>query len=216
MKPFSYKESRAAAAKLTPIQRKQVKELIKEPMEHKYYEDPITDAFGVPSSGATYQLSLIPQGDTDSTRDGDRLTLTSVNIRGSVYCGDVTNLIRVIFYQWRPQSTPTITDILSKGADGTNIDVYSHYNHDKRSEFKILSDRTYSLAGYGTTVSPYGQDTEKLFNINISKKLIKNLQYVNGSTSVGSNQLWYLAISDSDATPNPTLTFKIRMNYIDA
>jgi len=212
----SYKEARAAAAKLTPIQRKQVKALIKEPMEHKYFEDPITDAFGIPSSGVTYQLSLIPQGDTDVTRDGDRLTLTSVNIRGSVYCGDVTNIVRVIFFQWRPQSFPSVSDILSKGEDGTNVGVHSFYNHDKRSEFKILSDRTYSLAGYGTTTSPYGVDTEKLFNINISKKLIKNLQYVNGSTSVGSNQIHYIAISDSDATPNPTLTFKIRINYIDA
>jgi len=202
------------SSQLTPLQRRQVKRLIKAPMEHKYYEHNVS-LVGAPSSGLFVQTSTIPQGDTDGTRDGDKLTLTSMNVSGSVYCGDVTNIVRLIFLQWRPPTSPSLTDILGKGADGTNVDVYSLYNHDKRSQFKILFDRSWSLAGYGTTSSPYGQDTEKLFRVNISKKLVKDLQYVNGSSTSGSNQIFYIALSDSIATPNPTFTFVMRMNYVD-
>lgn len=202
-------------SKLTGPQRRQVKALIKAPMELKYQEGTITDDFGIPSTGATYQLSIIAQGDTDTERDGDQLTLSSVNIRGRVLVGDTTNIVRIIFYQWRPITSPTIPDILSPGVDATNIDIFSLYNHDKRSQFKILSDKTYVLAGFGTSASPYGPASEKYFTMTLNKKLIKKLQYNNGSSTVGSNQVWYLAISDSQATPNPTLSMKVRFNFYD-
>jgi len=204
-----------ARSKLSGPQRRQVKALIKAPMELKYQEGTITDDFGIPSSGATYQLSIIAQGDTDTERDGDQLTLSSVNVRGRVHVGDTTNKVRIIFYQWRPVSTPIISDILTAGVDGSTIDTFSLYNHDKRSQFKILSDKTYVLAGFGTSASPHGPATEKYFTLTFNKKLIKKLQYTNGSATVGSNQVWYLAISDSAATPNPLLSMKVRFNFYD-
>lgn len=41
------------------------------------------------------------------------------------------------------------------------------------------------------------------------------MQYV-GGTTIGTNQIYYLAISDSAAIPNPTLRFVARMNWTDA
>jgi len=208
--------AKKGTARLTGPQRRQVKALIKAPMEHKYFENARTDSYAITSTGVIGHLSPIPQGDDDLSRDGDQLTLTSVNIRGMVTCGDNTNVVRLIFFQWRPQTTPSAADILSQGVDGSTTDVYSLYNHDKRSQFKILKDITFTLSGYGTTTSPYGPTTQRKFSFNLSKKLVKKLQYVNGSSTVGSNQFYYFGISDSTATPNPLLDMIARMNFIDA
>lgn len=206
--------ARKRATRLNPVQRRQVKALIKAPMEHKFF-DSNTSAVGVPLTAILFQISVIPQGDTDITRDGDQLMLTSIDVRGMVNVADTTNLVRLIFFQWRPNSNPALTDILNTGVNGIVPDVYSMYNHDQKGQFKVLYDKTFKLAGFGTSASPSGAVSQEIFKLTLAKKLIKKLQYINGTTA-GMNQVWYLAISDSTVSSDPTLTMKVRFNFIDA
>jgi len=201
---------------LSQTQKSQVKRIVAADVDKKYNEDSITDAFPLTTSPVTYQLSIIPQGTTEFRRIGDALHLTSVMIRGGMLIGDSTNNCRLIFYQWKPVSTPIPSNILNPGIDGTNIDVYSLYNPAYASSYKILMDKQILLQGFGNTSAPFGPGSEKVFKKTISKKLLKKLSYVNGSSTVGSNQLYYLALSDSITAPNPTLSMKVRFNFTDA
>jgi len=202
--------------KLNPRQKNQVKRIVNQNVDKKYNEDSITDAYPMTTTPVTFQLSIIPQGQTEHRRIGDALHLTSVNIRFGMLIGDSTNNCRIIFYQWKPVSFPSPSNILSPGIDGTNIDVYSMYNPEYESEYKILYDKQVLLQGFGTAASPFGPGSEKIFKKTIAKKLLKKLSYVNGSSTVGSNQFYYLVVSDSLAAANPTLSMKVRFNYTDA
>jgi len=202
--------------RLNQLQRKEVRALVREPMELKYNEDLRTDSFPSTTAGGIFQLSIIPQGDTVTQRSGDQLMLKSLTIQGDVSVADGTNKVRFIVFQWRPITTPTIADILSAGVVAGTVDVYSLYNFEKRSQYKILYDKRWVLMGNATSNYPITPASIINFKTVITKKLLKKLQYVSNSNSVGHNQVWYLTLSDSAASYNPEISFVPRFEYYDA
>lgn len=200
--------------KLNKREKNEVKRLIAVRQELKFYVSQ-TSVQTVSSSGVLFQLTNMAQGDTDQDRDGDRLMLKKFFVRGAVQYADVTNLFRIIFFQWKPASTPTISSILLPGPS-TAPDVWSSYAHDSRQQFNILWDKTWHLEGNASAATaPLTPSSQKLFKVSISRRFAKQLQYAGGTTT-GTNQIYYLAVSDSAAVSHPTVTMSVKFHFTDS
>lgn len=154
-------------------------------------------------AGVIQDLSAVPQGDTDTSRDGDTIFATSVQIRGLVNVADSHNQYRVIIFQWTPSTTPVIADILNLS---TGHHTRSMYETDKANEYKILYDRVFLM------VSSSG-DAVKQFNTKIRLSRRK-IQFIAGGTS-GTRKVYMLVVSDSAAATHPCINCVAKLNYRD-
>jgi hypothetical protein len=123
---------------------------------------------------------------------------------------DVTSQCRVIVFQWRPSSTlvmPLVPDVLE-----TVNDVQSMYNWELSDQYKIIHDQVYFLSGIAaslTTSSHVGYYGE----IDLSSA-VKTLEFT-GASALGSQQLYFLIISDSLVAPFPVMDYTTRVVYKD-
>lgn len=200
--------------KLNKRQKNEVKRIIAVRQELKFFVTP-TNAFQISSTGVTFPLTLVTQGDTDQTRDGDRLYAKKMYVRGYIEISDTTNIVRLVFYQWKPNSTATLGDIFLPGPTGA-IDVDSHYNHDTRQQFKILWDRTFVLEGnQSAATAPVTSASIRRFQMVLSRGMNRQLQF-NGGGTAATNHIYYAAISDSGIANHPELTMSTKFMFTDS
>lgn len=114
--------------KLGYRQKKQVKLIINKSRELKFHA---YTALGqaISSTGTLTGLPCdVPQGDTDTTRDGDSYDLAgNIQFKFQLLASDTTNLVRLVWFQWKDISTaagpsPAASDILFPGPSGA-VDV---------------------------------------------------------------------------------------------
>lgn len=208
---------RVRGRKLNQRQKVQVKRILGVRTETKYL-DVATAASTVSTTPGVFSLTLIPQATvnaTDSVREGDRVYLKKLYIRGTWFTGDTTQICRLIFFQWKPNSAASPGNILTNGPSGT-IDVNSHYVHDNRQMYKILWDKTFLLEGNGSAATaPVTTGTQKRFQLILNRGLLRQLQFAQGTT-VSSNAVYFLSISDSAAVTHPTLNMMTRVMFTDS
>lgn len=241
--------------KLNERQKDQVKRLVDRNIEHKFLVTTFPSAtIGTQGSAmdiddgglGPYSLCLVPQGDTDNTRDGDRIKAKSLSFKIHMFTSDAEDrdfsihpcVVRFIIFQWKPNSalvapSPSnilLTDPISTG--GASITVYSQYNWDTRQSYNIVYDRTYTLNGDGLINVPAGtapliqlistrtDTSQRHIKGNISfARLAKQLQY-NAGSLFGSNHLWFYIIANttsaSPAKNKAAFVFSSRLIYTDA
>lgn len=187
--------------KLNKTIRTVAKSVINKQAELKYHDD--SNASAPDWSGYLQCASLIPAGSSDTTRVGDQLFMTSMDVRQNVVLGDSTNMLRIIYFIWKLESTPVAGDILASTLLNTVDAPLSHYHKDGRTNFVVLSDRTYTLSGNRTIMTSH-----------FTRKLNKNL-YLNGGGTSGKNHVWMLTISDSSAVTHPSLVSNCRIRFRD-
>lgn len=205
-------------APLNVRQKKDVKRLIGEEVELKYHSKVLYSGV-VPSNGAGTNSSIcdVAQGQTDTTRVGDALTLKSLEFRYTVRCAGVTpdffNFVRVIVFQWNQNTVPTAPDIMDQVI---TTDYESFYNHDNRSIYKIMYDRTHFLSGAGPAgvVNPQTSN----FAHGVVKFMYrfprKRVNFI-AATTTPIHGLYMIALSDSTASPQPTLVMNSKITYSD-
>lgn len=223
---------------LNQKQKKEIKKIAKRQVvrvqELKFF---VATQLNGSTIGTTYtsrQLSNVPQGDNDTSRDGDRLELcgsmefiyqfTGPEIQ-TAGVNDVVNTVRLIIFQYHPTAvsgtSPQATEILQNGPSGV-IDVHSLYNHDQRQNYTILKDKMMVLvnnqlqlagtAGWTTYQSNHCRLVK--FKIN-TKKCRKMQQFVAGTTD-GTNQIFELLVSDSSVAPYPTVIRNSKIFFRDS
>lgn len=161
------------------------------------------------TAGFFQSLTDLPQGDTDITRDGDQVEAYTVDLRYYAFTQDATNLVRVILFQWVPNTaiaTPTLADILLNA--GT-YDALAPYETDNHQMWKILYDRTHSMAQTGAASANVTKLIRK--KIKVSRKKVQ----FEGGTTDGTNKVYMLVISDSGVANHPGITYVARVNYLD-
>lgn len=94
--------------------------------------------------------SFIGQGSNDTSRVGDSLRLTSLEIRGTVYQQQGDQPSRLLIIKYKPGSrnldasstaNVDLNQIFQQGA--SNICVEDHFSKDLRNRFVVLYDRTF-------------------------------------------------------------------------
>lgn len=185
--------------------------------EKKFFNDHlgVSDAI---NTGAITTISSVPQGDLDSTRDGDQLTIRSIELRwqASSSPGTGTSLqdsVRLILFQWFPATVPTAAQIIFTGLAAT----LAPYNHDTRFQFKILYDKVVNVTKASATPIQNANSIISLPPVMITNGMKRKIQYTSGSSTVASNMLYVLYCSDvaNGAGNNPQVDFITKLNFSD-
>lgn len=189
----------------------------------------------VTANGVIMDVSTIFQGSADSSRVGDKCTLTSIEFRHQCY----PNLniaqwelysYRITIFIWKDDTTPTLTDIYDTtgGFTGTATYLTSLYpfNHDLKVKRKVLYDKSFTSVCEIVNNTQIGNSEggHQFQNIVIPMTKLKNkLNEINfiSSTSNGVNKVYVLLSNNLAPTivPSVSLPFNhfisCRLNYTD-
>jgi len=152
-------------------------------------------------------VTQVPQGDTDSNRDGDQLTINSLDFRIGIKTGSTTpTFLRVILFRWKPNTTPAYASILLDQHSTSNAPL-SQYNHDQRQQYKILYD---TLIMINSTYM-----TGHVVHHNCTKGFNPRQQFVAGSSTVATNMLYIMCVSDV-ASNGPSVVLSSKLTFYDS
>lgn len=208
-KRATYRRKRIAGQrKLNPRQKKQVKRLITGTQELKAIDTAVLQS---PTGAGLCQVLTMPsQGDSLSTRDGDEILLKKLSCRLNVISADNTNIVRLIVFRWRADNTtaanvPIPTNILQN----LNATAFYNYTAFRSNEMTILYDKLVALSSTGSQDMIIRRD---LYGKNLGKKRIT----FDAAVITGTDQIYYLLISDSVAAPHPQVGGYFRLEYTDS
>lgn len=168
-------------------------------------------------------LTLVAQGLLDENRVGDKLTLTSLNMRITVQLSQQTTAIslysvhRIIILQYHPQYDCSVAIPLTYfmfPSDTGQEYTRGQYTIDRKKDFSIIYDKTFSF--YDSNAG--GSMANKFHGYNISlKRAQKDVQYDAASASTMRNSLWcYVLGPDDNAVTNPVTFGTWRIRFRDA
>ncbi len=183
-----------------------VKKLIN--VEKKFHDVHIT-ATAVVETAVITQLTNIPQGDTDITRDGAQVKIWSLFIKYFVSAnasavGTITRHIVVLDRQTNG-AIYAIGDLLINTT--TQDIINSPVNLDNKFRFTILYDQVHMMGAGGKVIS-YGK---------IFRKMEHKLRFESSTPSIADlnfKSLSFVSISNQP-TNTPTITMFSRLLYID-
>jgi len=168
--------------------------------KHAFEVDPTT--YNPSSSGAMTTLSSVAVGDTYATRTGNSILAKGLTIRGTlgIHASATNTYCRIIVFQDKNASPfTTVASILQSG------DLTEQINWNNKPDFRLLSDRTFSLNNSGKN------------NVVVNKYIPLNThihyQGTNG-TDWNKGQILILYISN-EATNTPTFKFSSRLEFYD-
>lgn len=191
-----------------------VKKQIHKDDETKYFDATTSAGIGlydtVSTAGTLYELSIPTQGAGDSNRIGDKLELRGLRLRLAFQPGDSVNLLRMIIFQYRGNSTlhtPAINEVIQSIYVGVDSPL-APFTHDYKNQFGILYDKTYALSSAATPLI--------VINKKIKLKYAKKQVAFTAASTNGSNKLYMILVSDSSAIPHPQVNFISRLFYDDA
>lgn len=160
-------------------------------------------------TGASLLNTTLGDG-TFAQRQGDVITPTKIMIRMAWSAADAFNTCRFILFQWHPDSNSfpplaILNNIVDVSTLATSNAPYSRLIFDQKN-FTVLYDSTDDLV--------LGTNTDhKSRIINIYGKKLRKIRYTNG-VSLGHNNIYALAISDSSAGSHPFFQATMEMHYL--
>lgn len=189
-----------------------VNKIVRSEIETKYFDQ--SSNFSPDYSGTSiFPLCDFGQGTTDSLRIGDQIKIRRLYIGYHYYMStvsDASNLVRIIVFQYNPNTTtggaPTASLVLQQTSNIVSPLVWR--TNDRKQDINVLYDKTDVL----DAVSRFATVKRVFINLKYAKKTV---QY-NGNTTDGSHKLYVLFVSDSSAAPNPNVLFQTRLWYDDA
>jgi hypothetical protein len=201
----SRKNNRKASKPKESVSKQQVKAMIRSNIalvqEKKYFI--YENSGNVDFNGVIYSVTDVPQGDTDLTRDGDRLLPETLEMRYSWVPGDSVNICRLVVLRWEASSTPTVTSVIQ--AVGATNAPKQPFTHDTRTLYKILCDDMIRV------------DTYHL--IEIRHRIIKlpkvSMQFQGGGTT-GTGKLYVLLLTDSGVSTHPGFDLVFKLWFTDS
>lgn len=155
------------------------------------------------ASGIIYQLDDVDQGDTVATREGNKIRLKSVSIRGDITGNGASQVVRVVLFQWSDTTAPIFGTLFS-----TSNDVFSPILRTNPGHAKILYDKTFSCK-YSSTGT-----VNNLLRI---RKYFKSgpTSYADGTgTNILRNNL-YLGFISNVVTSDPVHYFHYETTFTD-
>jgi len=160
-----------------------------------------------------YPMIQLAKGDSNSTREGDKVSLRHATLHLALTRGDTSNIVRVLVVATPSATHAGLSDVLEYHSTSSHGDMpfaspYQVKATNSEQTYKILADKVYQLKGDMSTL------VTKI-KLKLPKKG-KNCEFV-GDSSVSPNNynISLLMISDSTATPHPTASYSFRVKYID-
>lgn len=159
-------------------------------------------------------LAAIPQGDTDLTRSGDKVTLASMQLRfkllpstSTVANNGFDQTVRLVLFQWIPDDnvdTPATSNAVFQDVSTYQRALQTAYNHDSGYKFKILRDKRYVLEHHLATATAVAGITDAVVQPQIMDfwmvmpKEYKTRQCrFNAAGTTGSGKIYMALITDA-------------------
>ncbi len=192
---------------LTRKARSQVKTIIKKTADIGIL-DTVIDDTDVTFANAPFELTLIAEGDTDTSRDGQQIQLNSLQYKIMTKLGasqTVTSTIRFIIFRWNRQSAPATNSILTLSG-GIDAPIFPLNVTTSKGEYQILHTKTFVCSASG--------DSE-FFNRHFEKfmKVKGKVTYSGAATTTGiKGRIFAQFISDITAN-GPRILASFRLRY---
>lgn len=222
-----------------------IKKIIRQ-MAEKKHRDTFANWFNnnsnrVAHTGTIISLSDIPQDATDTGRVGDKVTMTSLEIKYSFWSAAANPaatppelpksnyILRVIIFIWKDDTTPTLGMILNDDAGATSLEqtVLAPLNHDLKVKRKIIMDETYNanvaISDLGQILSSFKptQQYRRVFDLTKMRGGLNTINFT-PTANEGINKIWMLMVSNADyeTVTDPINTtwnifWRSRVNYVD-
>jgi len=190
---------------------KTVKQYVKRTLAARI-EDKYTDSvYAAYAPTYTYNLwvtaiTMPTVGTSDNERIGDKIRPTKLQVCGQMYGVNISHIIKMIFFRWHPNTTPTGNDIMDSTYTGTARAPWAPYNHNQRASYTVLKVKQLQISSTGTQ--------NQTFKFNISRKKLANIQFASGGAT-GTNLMYVLMIQDGFATLG-SIDMVARLWYEDA
>lgn len=186
--------------------------------ELKFFDTALSIPFDstaeVPASGG--QLALIPQGDTESTRDGRYAFIKSIQIRGKISlvpataatASSVAHLYLVLDTQANGAAA-AVTDVFTSTALQSAM-----LNLNNSGRFRIMKHWIVPLTAKSGVTGAYNNDT-KAFEFYKRCNIKMDWSGTTGAiTEIRSNNIFLIAGSDGDSDDLITLTGNARVRFM--
>lgn len=230
--PKKYQIVKNPKEKMTKANKKAtvkiIKKVLKGVQELKWHGVDVAPTTIFIGSAFNQVLTAIAQSagtSTDTTRIGDEVDITSINVRALVAwppdAGNGQNCcVRFVAYQYKPNNgllAPSLARLLNNDSTGSP-NVCSHQVVDHQADYHILYDKTVTMAALYAAAGSLPDSSIRFLDFWIPmKKATKKLQYDNGTTA--HNNAIYLAILCDHpvaATGDPEVTLQARIRFTDS
>lgn len=175
-------------------------------VEYKFIDT--TTNSNIDYNGTIVNLNSIPQGDSQSERDGMSVKCQTLTLKGYLEDGGTSTMQRVIVFWDKDNTITNVSDFLDSGMVGSNFACLANKQYTNRFKSKTLYDQCW-------TVDPASSGANRMF-----KKVIKVDRHTtfNGATlnDISSGRLKMLLISNqAPATSVPLFRIASRLSYTD-
>lgn len=210
-----------------PTQVKQyVRRQIRKGTEHKY-KDTQQSAVDVTSTVNFIDLSAISQGDGINNRDGDackpfQLQLKAQIVRDSGSTADTWDNVRIVLFQWKPDSAIDAPGALSDLFHGSGTNTHlclPHVDQSLKKKFNIFYDRLFTLTDRnGVAIRPIdGRGPYRNISINIFGKRKFAPIFFNAGATSGKGKVYMLVYSTQAAgADNSRIYYQSLLHFKDS
>lgn len=183
-----------------------LKRFMKKNTELKYHTREAS-ANAVPSSGYIRDLSIVPQGDESSDRDGNVVALKTLVVRARINNADSSgNMIRIIIGRYYHEGSSAGPQDFPQAATAALNPLAAWSTVQKRGIMKVMHDRVYR-------VDP--DDPNKF--IKIVCRVNQKIWFLDETTNAAQRgAIVMYATSDSTLTTHPTLSYVSQLSFTDA
>lgn len=207
---------------LTKKEKTQVKRIVNSNIETKY-QNIAQGQLQMSSTPRIASQILVNQGFTDSERIGDRIKLKSIKYKFFLHqnptFSTTYNYARIIVFQWHAMTqtaaNPVAGDILLQGAGGGE-DYTSQYNHDKRTQYHIMWDKTFKLVGNALSDEPFQDSAAIMASTPFLIPKWKVIDYDAASGTTFTNKIFVLDVSSGTSSLGPIFFYTGKLLYTDA
>jgi len=159
-------------------------------------------------------LTYISQGQTNSTRIGNKVKIHSVRIRGTVVVDDSTNIVRIMLVRFgRTEiSSIAVNNVLEESSSFPQA-LYSNYKRNGDQKYQVLYDKQMLLTGGQITPGVTTTSLKKFdFTVKPKGKNQNTFYTLDSDTSPAEGYMYIIAASDSQLS-GPTITVQSRVIF---
>lgn len=184
--------------------KKEVSKIMNKKVEKKYFD--VNNAGSLTNVTAINKLSGVPQGQNDSQRIGDKLSLRNLQYKMELAGADAYNRIRVTIIRWNRDDNNHV--VTSGGVyQALGLSLHSPFNFDalRKGDFTILYDKVHNLVL---------NQSNTIKNINKTIKIKSGINF-NAAGTTGEGHIYSLLTSDSGGVAHPSINEYSRITYTD-
>lgn len=170
------------------------------------------------TTAAAVLLNGVAQGDNSAQRSGSQIRMSSVGgiINAEINTSAVSTTIRWALVQ-DLESHGSAIDLAADGYHSTAYTLTSLPNPDYQGRFKTLKTGFINLANSGVRQVAFRVYCKFPALTSASAKERAHVEYIGATaatSSIGKNGLFFIYVCN-ELTNTPTLTYNLRMNYLD-